>query len=87
MIISITGASGFIGKKLVYACLNKGYEVRVLSRKKNVNIIGVSIFNANLLDEHVQFEKFVKGSDIVINCAGDINNSSVMFDLHVTIFN
>jgi len=83
MVISITGASGFIGRRLVLACLSSGYEVRILSRKISFDIPGVTLFNADLLDEKVEFNHFVKGADIVINCAGDNTNTSIMFDLHV----
>ena len=83
MIISITGASGFIGKKLVTKCLAAGYEVRILSRKTSINLNGVSVFNADLLNEDVQFKDFVKGADVLINCAGDFNNTNLMYDLHV----
>ena len=83
MVISITGATGFIGRKLVLACLSAGYEVRILSRKISFDIPGATLFNADLLDEKVEFHHFVKGADIVINCAGDNTNTSIMFDLHV----
>ena len=77
MVISITGASGFIGRKLVLACLASGYEVRILSRKNSFDIAGVILFHADLLDEKVKFNQFVKGADIVINCAGDNTNTNV----------
>lgn len=84
MIISITGASGFIGKKLVTKCLAAGHEVRVLSRKTSFNLKGVSFFKADLLNKDIQFKNFIQDVDVVINCAGEINNKSTMYDLHVS---
>ena len=50
MIISVVGASGFIGLELVKKLINTNNQIRVLSRNKYYPITGVKVFVADLTD-------------------------------------
>ncbi len=77
MIVSITGATGFIGSHLVDALLDKGYTVRALTRGtsnlrwlhgKPVELIHGNIFDAASLEE------FVRDADYVYHIAGVVKS-------------
>ena len=80
MIISITGASGFVGKKLVERCLLEGHLVRILSRRiidrKNLPN-NVEIFNYDLNDPNLPLE-FVNNTDVLYHCAAEIKDKEKM---------
>ena len=83
MIISVVGASGFIGLELVKKLLNSGNQIRVLSRNKHYPIKGVKIFVADLTDPNPNIDEFLDNVDILYNCAGEVKNESLMRELHV----
>jgi len=83
MIVSITGGSGFIGKYLVKKHLQQGDKVRVLSRKMVGPQNGVDYFLGDLSKKVVDLKSFVSGADILYNCVGEINDESLMRQLHV----
>lgn len=80
MIISITGASGLVGKRLVERCLSEGYVVRILSRRiidrKNLPN-NVEIFNYDLNDSNLPLE-FVNNTDVLYHCAAEIKDKEKM---------
>jgi len=87
MQVGITGATGFIGKILIDECLKKNYSVRVLSRNSGKfykeHRDKIDIYTADLLDESSNIESFCNGLDVLFHCAGEIRNTSLMYDLHV----
>jgi len=84
MIIAITGGSGFIGKQLVNRHIQQGDQVRLLSRKPLLGNISVQYFLGDLSNSDVDLSSFVDGVDILYHCAGEINNESLMQELHVS---
>ena len=82
--VCVSGASGFIGAKLVEKLISQGFSVRVLTRN-NMSIFpdGVEIFYADLASPTCNLKSFFSGCDIFFHCAGDINNSANMRALHV----
>jgi nucleoside-diphosphate-sugar epimerase len=83
MIISIAGATGFVGSRLLAECSKLDNEIRYLSRKKRK-----SIFNAKLIlaDLDSTVDKLVPLFDdvsIFYNCAGEVKNTSLMYKVHV----
>jgi dihydroflavonol-4-reductase len=68
----LTGATGFIGSNLTRALINKGYEIRILLRKKavtrNVQGLPVEIFYGDILDKD-SLLKGMKGADYVFHVA------------------
>jgi len=83
MIIAITGGSGFIGSLLVDKLLKQGNQVRLLSRKTQLKDVGVQYFLGDLSNPNVDLSSFIDSVDILYHCAGEINNKSLMHELHV----
>jgi len=71
-VVLVTGATGFIGSNVTRALINKGYEVRILLRKKavtkNVQGLPVEIFYGDILDSN-SLLKAMKGVDYVFHVA------------------
>ena len=85
-IIAITGGSGFIGKLLLENQLAQKHEVRILSRNKKLDSVGIKHFQGDLTlssDEKVLTE-FTRGVDILYHCAGELYDKSQMEALHVS---
>ena len=83
MIIAITGGTGFIGKLLLDKYLKQGHQVRLLSRYNKPERKNVQYFLGDLSNPNLNFSDFVDGVDILYHCAGEINNQSLMHELHV----
>jgi nucleoside-diphosphate-sugar epimerase len=83
MIIAITGGTGFIGKLLVNRHIQMGDHVRLLSRKPPLKDTDVQYFLGDLSDKDFDLSSFVANVDILYHCAGEINNESLMRQLHV----
>ncbi len=62
MKILVTGGTGFIGKALCRALVDQGHEILVISRKKRINIDGISFLLPSDEIPHI---------DGVINMAGE----------------
>lgn len=86
MKVAITGASGFIGRRLVNFHLSRGDNVRVLSRKNNASCLfstGVTIIPGDLTrlsDKHLPL---CENIDVLYHCAAEIRDESRMYQLHV----
>ena len=83
MIIAITGGSGFIGKLLVNRHIQQGDQVRLLSRKAPLKGVSARYFFGDLSNPNVDLSSFLDNVDILYHCAGEINNESLMRELHV----
>jgi nucleoside-diphosphate-sugar epimerase len=83
MIIAITGGSGFIGKLLVNRHVERGDQVRLLSRKAPLKAVSTQYFFGDLSDPSVDLSGFLDNVDILYHCAGEINDESIMRELHV----
>lgn len=80
MKVSITGATGFIGKLLVKKHIDLGDEVHVLTRNPQNNFeyskqVQVHIGDLSDLQSLVAF---VKDTDVLYHCAAEIRNESIM---------
>ena len=83
-IVCVTGANGFIGKKLVEELIKTECTVRILTRKKQIKFHNnVEVFTGDLTDGNFSIKEFIKNCDILYNCAGEINNETLMRPLHV----
>lgn len=86
MIICITGATGFIGKKLVIKHTARGDKVRILSRHSLSKVAlpsSVQWFKGGL-GSNYDLRAFVDGADVLYHCAGEIRDESRMEAVHVT---
>jgi nucleoside-diphosphate-sugar epimerase len=83
MIISITGGTGFIGKLLVERHLAMGDHVKILSRNSKIVNSNVQTFIGDLSSHDVDLSGFIANTDILYHCAGEIENESLMKELHV----
>lgn len=83
MKVAITGGSGFLGRRLAAAHLQRGDEVRLLSRgRKDGQGDDGRWFQGDLSAEG-DFRAFVDGVDILYHCAGELRDESRMAALHV----
>ncbi len=85
MQISITGATGFIGKRLVRYYEERGATIHLLSRK-NIPVAGAAtrLFKHDLaISDSRDLIDFVSGSDVVYHCAAELTNLSSMREVNV----
>jgi len=85
MIISITGGTGFIGRKLVLHHLAQGDTVRVLSRSdfSKAALPGSVKWYRGDLSMSTELISFVNDADILYHCAGEIRDEASMRRVHV----
>lgn len=73
--ITVTGASGFLGKRTVAALIRRGHSVRAVSR----DVVGAPeatevIAAGDLLEANL--EAVVANSDVVVNCAASVRRAA-----------
>jgi NADH dehydrogenase len=81
-LVTIFGGSGFVGRYLVRALVNRGYRVRVAVRRPDLagflqplgNVGQIQLVQANLRYRN-SVDAAVKGSDVVINLVGILAQS------------
>jgi nucleoside-diphosphate-sugar epimerase len=84
MRVLVTGASGFVGKKLVIKLISQGFDVKVATRNiSNIFPENVEVFIVDITDLTFDLSSVVKNCEIIINCAGEIENENTMRALHV----
>lgn len=72
MILAVTGGTGFIGTRLIEMALERGHQVRALTRRPMAARDGVEWVSGSLEDRG-SLERLVPGTDAVIHIAGVIN--------------
>lgn len=86
MLIAITGATGFIGRKLVMKHLSQGDQVRVLSRRSPGESglpDHVEWHCGDLVRNEYDLQLFIDQADVLYHCAGEIRDVTRMATLHV----
>lgn len=81
MIVSVTGPTGFVGLKLIQRLLDRGDDVRVLTRKASLHPSWLgrpTLFIGDLTSPSPVLARFVDGADVLIHCAGELRNESRM---------
>lgn len=83
-LVSITGASGFIGKLLLQECLARNFSVRVLTRNPSKFAANPSlqVFVGDLTTT-TDWSDFVRDVDVLIHCAAEIKDPLVMQAVNV----
>ncbi|MET3698722.1 hypothetical protein SAMN05877753_10444 [Bacillus oleivorans] len=75
MKIAIAGGSGFVGKALADLCLQKGYEVTVLTRSESRASENPKLNYIQWLSPNTDPENHLDGFDCLINLSGESLNS------------
>lgn len=73
MKIALTGATGFVGARLLDLAISQGNEVRALTRRAQSERIGVT-WVEGALDQPEALDTLAEGTDAVIHVAGVINS-------------
>ena len=81
-IASVTGGSGMVGRRIVKRLKMDGYKVRVLTRKKNLDVTGVDVISGGLEDDEA-LKALIFGSDLLFHCAAELYDESKMWDVNV----
>jgi len=87
--IGITGASGFIGSKIVSYYLDNQFEVTVLTRDKSKfkNHPNLKIITSDLISiEEITIQKFLVQLDVLFYLASEINNEKNIDAVNVKAF-
>lgn len=72
MKLAITGATGFVGGRLLELALAGGHEIRALTRRQQPDREGVQWIHG-ALDQPDSLDRLAEGADAVIHVAGVIN--------------
>lgn len=84
MIVAITGARGFIGRRLAAAHAARGDEVRVLTRAADNTLpIGYEAFVGDLATPDTIPAAFVEGAEVLYHCAAELRDESAMAAVNV----
>lgn len=85
MIFAISGATGFIGLLLTKRCIEKGHQVRVLTRdpRKIPAGLNVQVFQGDITDAHLDLNPFFTGVDVFFHCAAEIKDPAKMREINV----
>lgn len=83
-IVCVTGANGFIGRKLVERLNTYGWVIRVLTRVTDRKFpSNIEIFVGDLIDSDFDLQDFLKDADMLFHCAGETKNKQKMSSLHI----
>jgi nucleoside-diphosphate-sugar epimerase len=87
MNILVTGGRGFIGKRLVEALMQKGFQFDVLSRSEvddpTSRDRSTVLIKGDLIDPQFDFEVLASKYDVIFNCSGELHDEALMQSLHV----
>lgn len=87
MKLFVTGATGFLGRKVVEAALEAGHAVRALVRAPEASLpVGAEATTASLLDAEA-LARALEGTDAVLHLAGKVSrartDAAAMHEVHV----
>jgi nucleoside-diphosphate-sugar epimerase len=74
-LVAITGGTGFVGNELIKKCIAHGWHLRLLTRgnKSIPTSSQIEIFHGDLTNTS-DWSEFIKNVDVIINCAGVIED-------------
>lgn len=82
-LIAITGATGFVGRKIAELNLAEGRLVHYLTRHDAKPISQASPTIGDVNSSREQLQPFLNGCGLLINCAAELHDQAKMFDTHV----
>jgi len=74
-VVAITGATGFIGQRIVNRLADAGWRIKAITRKKNVDTQSIHWIQGDL-SNLTALNNLVKDASAVIHCAGAVRGSS-----------
>ncbi len=80
-VVAITGATGFVGRRLVRRHLDEGDSVRLLTRQKSVDselARRTQVFHGDIASDIDVLREFTRGVDILYHCAAELNDPGRM---------
>ena len=84
MIVSITGGTGAVGRRLVERHVAAGDTVRVLTRQDDPGLAaGVEVHRGDLASDFGVLARFGDGADVLYHCAAEIYDPGRMRDVNV----
>lgn len=83
MIIAITGATGFVGRRLAEFHLKAGDEVRYLTRNNSRPIDNAIAHIGDINASHDVLQPFLHNVDILYHCAAELKCEAAMYDTNV----
>ncbi|WP_144158572.1 NAD-dependent epimerase/dehydratase family protein [Paraburkholderia sp. BCC1885] len=85
MRVSVTGASGFIGRRLVEQLLSTGYNVTLLTRRDVPSELAgrVNVVRGDLCRDEDDLLPLLAECDTLFHCAGELYSPDAMEALHV----
>lgn len=84
MRIFLTGATGFVGRRLLKRLVEKDFSVCALTRSsKKISIKKVQIIEGDLTSAELDLTKALLNCDVILNLAGEIKDTNKMQSLHV----
>jgi nucleoside-diphosphate-sugar epimerase len=85
--ILVTGGAGKVGTPLVRALVDRGEEVRILTRRTDPRVLGVDVVKGNVLDVY-SVKKAVEGTETIYHLASLLdtsqNTKGMMREVNVT---
>lgn len=81
-IAAVTGASGMVGRKIMHKLLQKGYEVRVLTRNRLFRDDSAQVYYGDLEDTDV-LRLFLNNVSYLFHCAAELHNEQKMWNINV----
>ncbi len=82
--VLVTGANGFIGRKLVEALDREDAHIRILARSQAGSPTPrAEVIIADLTSEGNPLEDCLRDIEVVFNCAGELHDPQQMYKLHV----
>jgi len=79
MIVAVTGATGFVGSRLLPILAQGGQEVLALTRREASEVSGVEWVSGSLEDQG-SLRRLAEGADALIHVAGVINADAAGFE-------
>ncbi|ATW02605.1 NAD-dependent epimerase/dehydratase family protein [Sphingorhabdus sp. YGSMI21] len=70
--VAITGATGFVGSRMLDLVVREGYDARALTRRKQDDRPGVT-WVRGALDDKASLARLCSGADMVLHIAGVVN--------------